>query len=81
MNASGWAALFSLVLALPARACPVCGGEAGLRVQAGIFDDFFATAAAVLLTFPVIAAVVALVHFAVPGRSPVRDASPSGDGP
>ena len=57
-------------LARAAPACPVCDGETGERVRAGIFDEHFArNLLAVVLPFPVVAAVAAVIHFGLPGRS------------
>lgn len=53
----------------PARACPLCDTGTGQRVRAGIFrDDFAANAARTLLPFPLLAGLVALVHYGPWGR-------------
>ena len=50
-----------------AVACPVCDSETGGRVRAGIFDEHFArNLLAVVLPFPVVAAVAAAIHFGLP---------------
>jgi hypothetical protein len=47
-----------------AAACPVCNTETGAAVRAGLFDDRFPeTMAGILAPFPVLLAIVALLHF------------------
>jgi hypothetical protein len=63
------AALFAvtLLVACPARACPLCESDTGWRVRAGIFDaDFGYHLAVTLLPFPVLLGVAALIHFGPP---------------
>jgi hypothetical protein len=50
-----------------ASACPVCGTDTGEQVQAGILDgNFKSTLFAVLLPFPILLGIVALIHFGWP---------------
>jgi hypothetical protein len=50
-----------------ATACPICHTETGKKVRAGIFNDEFASNAAMtLLPFPVLIAAVAFIHFGPP---------------
>ena len=54
-------------LASTALACTVCDTGTGEQVRAGLFDnDFGRTLVAVLLPFPVLLAVVAMIHFGLP---------------
>jgi len=54
----------------PAAACPVCDTRPGQEVRDGIFDrDFGRNLLAVSLPFPLLLAVVGLIHF---GWSPTR---------
>ena len=47
-----------------AAACPVCATELGQQVRSGIFGpDFGSNLLAVLLPFPVLAAIVAGLHY------------------
>ncbi len=56
-----------------ASACPLCHTETGEKVRAGIFDDEFARNVLVtLLPFPVLAGLVALIHFGFPNPKPSR---------
>lgn len=58
-----WTAVLLLFWGEPALACPVCHGETGRLVRAGIFDgDFFVNVALTLLPFPFLAGIVAIVH-------------------
>jgi uncharacterized paraquat-inducible protein A len=74
---------FVFVSAASAAACPVCESETGKRVRAGIFSDRFAAdAALILLPFPVLAGLVALIHYGFPNPAaglPVRDPAATGD--
>ena len=59
------AVLTTMVSAL--SACPVCDGETGQQVRAGIMDEnFIGTIVAVLLPFPILLACVAMIHFGWP---------------
>lgn len=59
-----------IALVLPASAimgCPICDSETGQEVRAGIFDeDFAANLVMVLLPFPVLLGIVAMIYFGVP---------------
>lgn len=60
-----------LATASAAAACPLCGSDTGEQVRAGIFGgDFAATLLAVLLPFPVLAAVVIVIHRGPPRVRP-----------
>jgi hypothetical protein len=53
--------------ASPALACPLCDSETGQQVRAGIFDAQFGYNALVTgLPFPILLAIVALIHFGWP---------------
>jgi hypothetical protein len=53
--------------ALIAPACPVCDTGMGQQVRAGIIDEnFAATLVAVLLPFPILLGLVAVIHFGWP---------------
>jgi hypothetical protein len=60
-------AILVLILSAPAGACPVCDTGTGRQVWAGILDENFGrTLLAVALPFPVLLAVVAVIHFGWP---------------
>jgi hypothetical protein len=60
-------AILVLILGAPCGACPVCDTGTGRQVRAGILDENFGrTLLAVALPFPVLLAVVAVVHFGWP---------------
>ena len=64
-----------LVASATASACPVCDTETGRDVRAGIFDGAFGrNVSLTLLPFPVLLAVVAMIHFGLPttGRTSRR---------
>ena len=66
-----------LLTASLAVACPLCESATGREVRAGIFDKHFAaTLLAVLLPFPVLAAVVALIYRGPPWSEPVEEPRP-----
>ena len=51
----------------PAAACPVCDTDTGRAVRAGILgEDFGRTLVAVLLPFPILFGVVAVIHLGGP---------------
>ena len=56
-------------------ACPVCDTGTGEQVRAGILDENFgSTLMTVLLPFPILLGVVAMIHFGLPrpgARGPV----------
>ena len=53
----------ALLAPTAAAACPVCHGETGQRVRAGIFGaDFAANIFASLLPFPIFLGIVAAIH-------------------
>jgi hypothetical protein len=63
-------------------ACPVCDTGTGEQVRAGILNgNFAATAATVLLPFPILLGVVALIHFGWPVRRRASEVAPSSDDP
>jgi hypothetical protein len=48
-------------------ACPVCDTGTGEQVRAGILDENFgSTLLTVLLPFPIVLGVVAMIHFGLP---------------
>jgi hypothetical protein len=56
-------------VASTAFGCPVCDSGTGEQVRAALFDeDFGRTLIAVLLPFPILLAVVAMIHFGWPVR-------------
>ena len=58
-----------LLSASAASACPVCETETGKQVRAGIFgDDFASNVALTLVPFPLLAGLVALIHFGPWGK-------------
>ena len=62
-----WTAVQAMASA--ASACPNCDTGTGEQVRAGLFDaDFGRTLVAVLLPFPILLAVVAIIHFGIPVR-------------
>ena len=78
------AAVESLALALafvhPLGACPVCDTGTGRQVRAGVFDaEFGRTLVAVLLPFPILLAVVAVIHFGWPPLRGRGEATGEGD--
>ena len=59
------------VAASVASACPACDTGTGEQVRAGIFDeDFGRTVVAVLLPFPILLGLVAVIHFGWPRPRP-----------
>jgi hypothetical protein len=55
----------------PIRACPVCGGETGKEVRAGLFDENFGFhVVATLLPFPVFLGIAACMYYGPPKRRP-----------
>ena len=71
----GGAFLLFLSIASPLSACPYCESDIGRRVAAGIFNEEFGYNATVaLLPLLILAAIVALLHFGLPGHSPARPA-------
>lgn len=79
-------ALLALALLAPrAAACPFCdGGPDGVNeVRDGVFDEnFWPRVAATVAPFPVLAGVVALIHFGPPtyrrgGRKDAEGADPA----
>ena len=75
---SRWLAAVGVVLltASGAFACPFCQSPAGQQVQAGTFNDAFFTNLLLLLPFPILLAVAALIHFGVPYAGPTPTDSP-----
>ena len=54
-----------------ALACPVCDTGTGEQVRAGILDgNFGRTLLGVVLPFPILLGVVALIHFGLPWQRP-----------
>lgn len=50
-----------------ATACPLCDAGTGEQVRAGILDEHFGrTLVAILLPFPILLGVVAMIHFGGP---------------
>ena len=81
-----WSVLASiavqLTVASTARACPVCDSGTGEQVRAAILNEnFAATAATVLLPFPILLGVVALIHFGWPARRRASEVPGSSDEP
>ena len=72
-----------LLMSATALSCPVCDTETGKDVRAGIFDEEFGrNAVLTLLPFPVLLAIVAMIHFGFPamGRpAPPQEARPPQD--
>ena len=60
--------LLAILMAVPAAwACPVCDSGTGQQVRSGIFDENFGdTLLAVLLPFPILLAIVLVIHFGPP---------------
>jgi hypothetical protein len=51
----------------PVSACPLCESETGQKVRAGIFnDDFGFNLIVTFLPFPVLIAIVVLIHYGIP---------------
>jgi hypothetical protein len=51
----------------PVSACPLCESETGQQVREGIFnDDFGVNLLVTLLPFPVLIAIVVLLHYGLP---------------
>jgi hypothetical protein len=74
------ATVVQVVFASTAYACPVCDTGTGEQVRAGILNgDFAATAATVLLPFPILLGVVAIIHFGWPARRRASEVDPSSD--
>lgn len=68
-----------VVSAGPAAACPVCESDTGKQVRAGIFGEEFGTNVVLtLLPFPVLAGLVAVIHFSFPNPKPAANNKPSG---
>jgi hypothetical protein len=58
-------------------ACPLCHGETGQRVRAGIFgEDFTANVLASLLPFPIFLGIVAAIHGRPAGGRDTRPPAP-----
>lgn len=58
------ALLAPLLLAPPARACPLCDSDLGRRVRADVFGpDFGANLSLTVLPFAAVFGLVALIHF------------------
>ena len=73
-------AILVLILCVSAAACPVCDTGTGQQVRAGILDaDFGWTLLAVVLPFPVLLAIVAVLHFGWP-RFRRTGATPTDEG-
>ena len=72
-------ALFLLAVgAGPVRACPVCGGENGKAVRAGLFDENFGfNVVATLLPFTMFLGIAAFMYYGPPKR---RRRAPEGAG-
>ncbi|WP_439629110.1 hypothetical protein [Gemmata sp.] len=67
----------ALACTAPAAACPLCDTATGERVRAATLSaDFGANLLLVLLPFPVLAALVALVHFGLPAAPSERTEAP-----
>lgn len=65
----------ALLSASSASACPLCHTETGVKVRAGIFgDEFGRNVFVTLLPFPVLAGIVALIHFGFPNPKPLQSA-------
>lgn len=67
-TAFAWAAAVATLGAGRVLACPLCSTGTGDVVRAGIADDFGAKLLATAAPFPVLAAIVALLHWGWPGR-------------
>ena len=62
-----------LAAASTAIACPVCDTDTGQQVRAGILDENFgSTLVTVLLPFPILLGVVAMIHFGWPLSRPPK---------
>lgn len=68
------ASLLAGCLAGSAEACPVCDGETGRRVRAGIFnEDFGPNLLVILLPFPIVVGVAAALHHGLSPRRTTTD--------
>ena len=57
-----------VVAAVPARGCPVCDGDTGQQVRAGLVDgNVIPGLLAILLPLAVTLGVAGVVHFGLPG--------------
>lgn len=62
--ATAIAVLLMTLIGTEAAACPVCDGETGREVRAGVFDESFGSnLLATLLPFLLVAGVAATIHF------------------
>ena len=79
--AAVWIAVQSAVVS-SLSACPVCDTGTGEQVRAGIMDQNFGrTLIAVLLPFPILLGVVAMIHYGWPSARRERNHPSSHGGP
>jgi hypothetical protein len=57
-----------LICAAPALACPVCDSDTGVAVRNGIAADFASNVLVTLAPFPILTAIVAVLHYGWPPR-------------
>lgn len=74
--------ILAMALGTTALACPVCDTGTGREVRDGLFDESFVrNVFAVVLPFPILLGVVAMIHFGWPGRragnQPMQDSTPT----
>ena len=70
-------ALTALTLVAPAGACPVCAGETGQQVRAGIFGpDFASNLLVAALPFPIVLGVAAALHIGFTPRGRAKSGGP-----
>lgn len=66
LNVIAWVWMQTAVASV-VSACPLCDTGTGEQVRAGILDgNFVSTLVTVLLPFPILLGVVAMIHFGLP---------------